>query len=957
MNNDAYFAGGALAITDATNARIDTTSFLLNAVRDASSAGGAIFINLHNGYSANFTAVTCTENYSTRSGGCLAALCSNPDAVSGRLRLQDFVASSNRAFEGGAISLKYCEDPNFVFFGGVTLDSNLAVHSGGHISLFQSHIRVKRSVGIALSAQGGKAVFGGAIALLSGSSVVTEVGAHVHLSNSSAKSCGGLVYLAAGGSMWNVSGLTGDNNSAPIGGCFCAKAGSVLTFSETELSKCAATIRGGFVYSEAKLFQVDWSTVLFSDLSSADATVGSAISINTTVQNATLDSSGRPLLTQVVDWRNLSSASFSKPVFLLHQLCQLDFVLSGPALASLVFDALSVPFGETFEWHLSICLRSGFASFHFPSARPHGSLTNIDLKSTLSIAPGSSLAILGDYTLSIANGFSWTGGELLLLAPTGYLRVQSGVFPNYIGGSSPSLLANEDVFFFNSRFNISQRPRTAPALAGVISISEDASLELRPPQNAKLQCLTFLNPIDYAPWLKVGTNRIEALQRLSTVSVQPGRCQVATKGEVASAFFILGIQARAQFYGELNLSNSSQFLTSSTSKSEGPSFEFTIYNATQYGRLRDSWASSDDIVFRGSSWKLFAAPGSDFATNFTTYPETKFSFVSLSNLNESETAIFELPASIGIPRLENKMFVADSRRASLLLNPAKKPPPMPPVHHGTPEEEPQVIPTSVFIGIGVGAAALLAAAAGWFFAVKSRRELKRKKLEEASFNKLLLHQLRYGTSSSISSMMEEATNAANEREKLLSSQDLGDDDPGMVPLETTPNNSKSGFIVGYSSSRERVPLDSVPSRPDSARSSQELLPSLGSSTPSLDDGSQSDSSEYTYTYSPGASDDAIPGGSTSLSLSDAWNSPLEGFQDKWIIQWSDLSLDAKLGQGAFGLVWRGRWRKTTNVAIKQTTGLAMDEEVLQSFKKEALLLLNLRPHPNVVMMCVENARL
>jgi serine/threonine protein kinase len=61
-----------------------------------------------------------------------------------------------------------------------------------------------------------------------------------------------------------------------------------------------------------------------------------------------------------------------------------------------------------------------------------------------------------------------------------------------------------------------------------------------------------------------------------------------------------------------------------------------------------------------------------------------------------------------------------------------------------------------------------------------------------------------------------------------------------------------------------------------------------------------------------------------------------------IIKYSDLKFKKELGSGDFGKVYEGEWNKS-RVAIKVNTS-----NDLESFYKEAELMLNLRPHPNVV---------
>ncbi|KAL6073276.1 fibroblast growth factor receptor 3-like [Balamuthia mandrillaris] len=72
----------------------------------------------------------------------------------------------------------------------------------------------------------------------------------------------------------------------------------------------------------------------------------------------------------------------------------------------------------------------------------------------------------------------------------------------------------------------------------------------------------------------------------------------------------------------------------------------------------------------------------------------------------------------------------------------------------------------------------------------------------------------------------------------------------------------------------------------------------------------------------------------------------KGMQN-WFINRKELEFIEEIGQGAFGVVWKGAWRQT-EVAIKKLH--TMDDEQLDSFQHEAQLMRNLRPHPNVVQL-------
>eukprot|EP00013_Stygamoeba_regulata_P009800 CAMPEP_0177666264 /NCGR_PEP_ID=MMETSP0447-20121125/21490_1 /TAXON_ID=0 /ORGANISM="Stygamoeba regulata, Strain BSH-02190019" /LENGTH=468 /DNA_ID=CAMNT_0019172403 /DNA_START=12 /DNA_END=1419 /DNA_ORIENTATION=+ len=71
-------------------------------------------------------------------------------------------------------------------------------------------------------------------------------------------------------------------------------------------------------------------------------------------------------------------------------------------------------------------------------------------------------------------------------------------------------------------------------------------------------------------------------------------------------------------------------------------------------------------------------------------------------------------------------------------------------------------------------------------------------------------------------------------------------------------------------------------------------------------------------------------------------------QPRWQIKFSELQLDVELGRGAFGVVYKGKWR-LQDVAVKKLLDSLTDKE-LEEFKLEAALMMGLRPHRNVVQM-------
>jgi len=69
----------------------------------------------------------------------------------------------------------------------------------------------------------------------------------------------------------------------------------------------------------------------------------------------------------------------------------------------------------------------------------------------------------------------------------------------------------------------------------------------------------------------------------------------------------------------------------------------------------------------------------------------------------------------------------------------------------------------------------------------------------------------------------------------------------------------------------------------------------------------------------------------------------------WEIPYEELDMDKKIGQGAFGIVFRGKWRMQT-VAIKQLLDKSMTQKQFDEFYGECELMMNLRPHKNIVQL-------
>mmetsp|Transcript_26848 Transcript_26848/g.37810 ORF Transcript_26848/g.37810 Transcript_26848/m.37810 type:complete len:834 (-) Transcript_26848:52-2553(-) len=68
----------------------------------------------------------------------------------------------------------------------------------------------------------------------------------------------------------------------------------------------------------------------------------------------------------------------------------------------------------------------------------------------------------------------------------------------------------------------------------------------------------------------------------------------------------------------------------------------------------------------------------------------------------------------------------------------------------------------------------------------------------------------------------------------------------------------------------------------------------------------------------------------------------------WEINYTELQLGDKIGEGAFGVVYKGKWRKR-RVAVKQLIINTENESDVNNFRKEAMLMRNLRPHKNILM--------
>lgn len=69
--------------------------------------------------------------------------------------------------------------------------------------------------------------------------------------------------------------------------------------------------------------------------------------------------------------------------------------------------------------------------------------------------------------------------------------------------------------------------------------------------------------------------------------------------------------------------------------------------------------------------------------------------------------------------------------------------------------------------------------------------------------------------------------------------------------------------------------------------------------------------------------------------------------EHWNVNMSELELEKEIGKGAFGIVYKARWRGKI-VAVKKVLAAEMTEVQVEDFAKEVKLMQTLRPHPNVV---------
>jgi tRNA A-37 threonylcarbamoyl transferase component Bud32 len=74
---------------------------------------------------------------------------------------------------------------------------------------------------------------------------------------------------------------------------------------------------------------------------------------------------------------------------------------------------------------------------------------------------------------------------------------------------------------------------------------------------------------------------------------------------------------------------------------------------------------------------------------------------------------------------------------------------------------------------------------------------------------------------------------------------------------------------------------------------------------------------------------------------------VEAYSVSYTIPYEALTFGDKLGGGSYGVVYQGKWRSNTDVAIKQLHSSRLTQTAIESFQQEAGIMAHLR-HPNIV---------
>jgi len=130
---------------------------------------------------------------------------------------------------------------------------------------------------------------------------------------------------------------------------------------------------------------------------------------------------------------------------------------------------------------------------------------------------------------------------------------------------------------------------------------------------------------------------------------------------------------------------------------------------------------------------------------------------------------------------------------------------------------------------------------------------------------------------------------------------------------------------------------------DTAPPGASVVESDGSANERSDDTSSSVQPSTTMVVTKPQQENPGSSGSTIRTANDAWR-----------IKARDVTLGKKLGQGAFGIVWKGKWHSTT-VAVKQlkldnTGGEEAHSKAMAEFANEIGRMASMQQHEHVVRL-------